>query len=189
MLSASRKNLLRLLMLFAVLALAFYLSRLAQGSETVQSLVSGYGYLGVFIVSLASGFNLLVPIPAVAFMPLFLESGLGFAGSTAVMVLGMTAADGLAFLLARTGRQAAAGPLEENRIFKKLDRLRQRYHYLPLVVLFFFAAFAPLPNETLLVPMAFLGYKFKTLMPIVLAANVVFILAYSQIILGLFDVI
>ena len=64
------------LSLVIVIGVAFYFADLARGNENLQRIIAGYGYIGIFVVSLISGFNLLVPIPAISFLPLFLESQL-----------------------------------------------------------------------------------------------------------------
>src|SRR3989304_1982182 len=94
--------------LLAVIAAAFYLARLASGSEIIQEIVSSYGYIGIFVVAVVSGFNVFVPIPIASFMPLFIESGLSFWPTVIIMALGMTSADSIAFFLARAGKDIAA---------------------------------------------------------------------------------
>ena len=72
------KMVLHFLLIAIIILGAFYIASLAGESELIKDYVSRYGYIGLFITALISGFNLLIPIPAVAFLPLFIESGLYF---------------------------------------------------------------------------------------------------------------
>ncbi len=175
------------LALLAIFALAFFLAHLARENELVRQTVENLGYLGVLIVSFISGFNLAVPIPAVAFLPLFLEAGLSFWICALIITFGMTVADSLVYAFASFGRRVLFDVWGRN-IRVRLDSLRVKHIFLPLLVLFFFAAFAPLPNEVLLIPMAFFGYKIKNVLPVIFLGNLVFVFLYSAIILGLFSI-
>ena len=56
------KKLLRIIFqggaLLLIVGIAFYLAHFARGSEAIQEAVSSYGYTGIFVISLISGFNL-----------------------------------------------------------------------------------------------------------------------------------
>lgn len=169
----------------AVIALALYFARLASGNEMIQEIVASYGYIGIFVAALVSGFNLFVPIPAASFVPLFIESGLSFWPTVFVISIGMTSADMLSFILACAGRDIASESLGQ-KVFEKFHNLREKYYRSPLLVMFLFAAFAPLPNEMLLVPAAFMGYKARVLIPIVFAGNVIFNILFAKGLLKIF---
>src|SRR5258707_14010793 len=55
-----------------ILGLAVLLGDLAQNNEFVKNFISSYGYFALFIVSFIGGLNLFVPVPVIAFMPVFL---------------------------------------------------------------------------------------------------------------------
>src|SRR3989338_6463813 len=88
-----------------VVSAAFYFALLARENGMVKELVRGYGYYGIFAVAVISGFNFAVPVPAVAFLPLFLEPGLNFWLAVILIALGTTFADAFAYLVGRFGRQ------------------------------------------------------------------------------------
>lgn len=182
----SAKILFRAILLAAIIVFAFYLANTAEENEHVQKLVADYGYAGIFIAAVVSGFNLIVPVPAVAFLPLFLASGLSFIPTIVLITLGVTIADIAAYLLGKAGHHVIHYSFEESAL-RKLERVRERYHWAPMTILFFFAAFAPLPNEVLLVPLGLLGYRLARIMPVVFAGNLVFNSLYATGTLGLFN--
>lgn len=187
-----RKKILKLIFqgvsLVMVIGIAFYFADLARGNESVQKIIGGYGYIGIFVVSLFSGFNFVVPIPAISFLPLFLESGLSFSITIAVISLGMTTSDSVAYLLGNLGKKMISGSFAE-KIESKIKIIHEKYNWAPLVVLFVFATVAPLPNEVLLVPFAFLNYRLLHILPILFAGNVFFNLLYSKGILSIFNIL
>lgn len=184
----SGKLLFKIAGLTALVALAFYFAGLAQNNESVRQAVTGYGYTGIFIVSLIGGFNLLVPIPVVAFMPLFLESGFNFWPAILTITLGMTLADSVSYVLGRLGHQIAHHWTKE-KFLEKLESFKGRYEITPVIIIFLFASFAPLPNEVLLVPFGFIGYRFLRILPVLVAGNFIFNILYSLGALGIFNAI
>ena len=183
-----RKYILRGVVLLAFIALSFYLASLARDSEAIRQIVGGYGYAGIFLIALISGFNLAVPIPAAALVPLFLESGLSFWPTIFLITLGMTGADFFAYFLGDTGRRILGYAMGE-KTFARLARLRERYPRAPLIILFVFACIAPLPNELLLIPFAILGFPFRIIVPIVFVGNFIFNILFSKGLLELFSIL
>jgi membrane protein YqaA with SNARE-associated domain len=183
------KQLFSIGIIVGVFALAFWLGKLVSGNVEIQELVSRYGYAGMFLVSAISGFNLAVPIPAISFLPVFLESGLDFAVSILVISSGMTLADLVGFYLGRTGRKVWEESSPKINMARKLERMREKHWLLPFVGVFFFAALVPFPNEILVIPLAFLGYRASYIFPAVLLGNISFNVLYSQGVLNLFKLI
>lgn len=174
--------------MFAIIYLAFYLAELSKENEAVKTVVADFGYYGVFTVALISGFNLVVPLPAVTFMPLFLGSGLSFWPSVAVITAGMTIADLVAFFIGRVGRQATFYFIGE-KILSKTKKIRESYSWVPFLILLLFASFAPFPNEVLLLPMGFTGYRITKLLPLIFTGNLVFNTLYSSGFLNIFQAV
>jgi membrane protein YqaA with SNARE-associated domain len=173
--------------LLLVVAAAFYLARLASGSEVIQEMVASYGYVGIYFIALLSGFNIVVPLPAASFIPLFLESGLSFFPTAFLIASGMTTADAIGFYLARKGRKLISDSWDE-KLFQKFQSLPEKYYRYPLAGLFIFAAIVPLPNELLLIPMAFFfGYGLKELVPVMLAGNLIFNILFAKGLLNIFE--
>jgi len=153
-------------------ALIFF-NLFALNNDSIQSTVSSFGLLGVFVVAVLSGFNLLVPIPAIGFFPLYQELGFSAVSTIAVISLGMVIGDGIGFFLGKIGR----GMLENkkgNRVFVYMTRLHEKHRLLPYFFLFFYATIVPLPNELLVIPMAVAGYSFLPMAVALFFGNVVF---------------
>ena len=184
---SSEKIALQAVLLAAIIVFAFYLANTAEKNEYVQTLVANYGYVGIFITAVVSGFNLIVPVPAIAFLPLFLTSGLSFVPTILLITLGTTIADIAAYFLGKAGPHVIHYSFEDG-VLRKLERIRERYRWAPMTVLFLFASFAPLPNEILLVPMGLLGYRFARIVPIAIAGNLVFNSLYATGVVGLFNI-
>jgi len=188
--SSRKKNIYKLIgsgiFLLVFVSGMFYLANLVQENEALRETVVAYGYPGILIVSLISGFNLAVPIPAISFLPLFMESGLDFWTTIIVITIGVTIADTIAYFLGRFGFELTSG-ISEGKIFKKLASIHKQYPWGPPLLLFFFAALAPLPNEVLVIPMGFLGYRFIHIFPAVLLGNFIFNLLYSTGVITIFE--
>lgn len=182
------KLLLQATFIVTVIALALWAAQFAQENTAVQTFVSSYGYIAIFLVSIVSGFNLIVPIPAVSFLPLFLESGLNLWVVLSIMTVGVTLADSIAYLIGKSGRYIATMK-NYSKYFAKLDALRTRYRRAPLFILFVFASIAPLPNEVLVIPMGFMGYRLREIILPVLLGNGVFNIITAFGIMSLFQIL
>lgn len=147
--------------------------------DGVRETVVALGYPGLLAASVLSGFNLLVPIPVVAFFPFLLESGFEAAPALATIALGMTTGDLLGYLIGDASRDLVGDRVAGLRA--RVERMHQRHPVLPLVVLFLYAAFAPIPNELLVIPLAFMGYPLVAVLAAVFCGNIVFntLLAYG----------
>jgi len=169
-----------------VFALAFWLAQFASENGAFAELVMRFGYSGAFIVSLVSGFNLIVPVPAVSFLPLFLEAGLNLWIVLPIMVLGITIADSLAYFIGLSGHVLMKHLSRTNSfdIVRRLTVLRTRWRSGPLIALFVFASLAPFPNEVLVIPLGLMGYHLRFLLPVLLLGNSVFHLIAAAGILG-----
>lgn len=186
--SGVQKHIARFFILLSVLAVAFWLAEKAGENEFIRQIISEYGYGDIFVVTLASGFNLAVPVPAVSFMPLFIEAGLNKWAVFAVIVFGVTVADSIAYAFGRTGRMLLALD-PERRMTARLERLRARFRFAPHAALFLFASLVPLPNEILVVPLGFLGYRLRSLLPPLFLGNAAFNALSGFGIMRLFEVL
>lgn len=186
----SKKTVLKVFFVLLVIAGAFYFAHVAQGSEAVQDAVARYGYWGIFVVAFISGFNLVVPVPAIAFMPLFLESGFSFFMTTFVITVGITLADSLAYLIGNVGHTVIEknnAYQRETSLYQKLLRLKKKHRYAPIVILAIYSVIAPLPNELMVIPLGLLGYKYRVIFPIVFVGNFIFNVIYASGIESLFE--
>jgi membrane protein YqaA with SNARE-associated domain len=167
--SKIRKALLRLFIVGIFFVLAFWLGSIAESNETVKSLAIKYGYLGVVVVSVISGVNIVIPIPAIAFLPLFVDVGLNYWIIIFAITIGMSVGDAISYLIGQAGRTFI-----RTKIFTHLESIRKEYPLAPFFILFLYAAFVPLPNELVIIPLSFLGYKFFRLAPVVIVGNLIF---------------
>lgn len=140
--------------------------------DLIRVMARRFGYPGIFVASAVSGFNLIVPIPVVAFFPFFMEVGFDRVLTVAVIAIGMTTGDLVGYLLGRTTRDVFAPKV--GGMMARLERLRDQHPVLPFVVMFLYAAFAPIPNELLVIPLAFLRYPLLGIFTAVLAGNLIF---------------
>lgn len=170
--------------LILIIFIAFYLAHLARESSLIRDLVADYGYFGIFVVALISGFNLAVPVPAATFLPLFLQSGLDFWFTITLITFGVTLADSFTYIIGRLGREIID---EKRKMIITLEIVGERHRWAPMTLLFLFSAIVPLPNEILVVPLGFLNYKFRRIWPVILAGNFIFNLIYASGAVGLFE--
>lgn len=171
-----------------LIALGFALGGSIHGNEDAAELVRAFGHFGVFLVSVVSGFNLVVPVPAAVFIPTFLAAGLGLWATIIVMSLGVTLADSIAFLIGSAGRSFA----RDRKIWKtvrRLEDLRTRFPAAPLAALAFVAAFVPVPNEIVALPLGLMGYRFRTVFATVLCGNLVFNALFAHGVAGLYGLL
>lgn len=170
------------------LAFAFWLAGAVLKNEAIREFVAGYGYFGLFIISLVNGFNLFVPVPTPALMPSLLEAGLNFYISFAIITVSTTIADLIAYFLARSGRELFP-KAAEGKIVKKLDQWQKKRWWLPIAAMFLFSALAPLPNELLTAPLGFLRYRWQYVFMAVLGGKIFYTLIYSLGFIGLFGIL
>ncbi len=157
----------------ALLSCIVLLNSFAMGNETVRNIVSSFGYFGIFFISVLSGFNLAIPIPAIGFYPLFAELGFSSVFTIATISLGMVFGDSIGYLIGNAGRGVIDSP-RGKRIASFLNRLREKHRLFPYILVLIYAAVVPLPNELLVIPMAFAGYRFLPMAVMLFFGNIVF---------------
>ncbi|MDP2630592.1 MAG: hypothetical protein Q8P56_04245 [Candidatus Uhrbacteria bacterium] len=155
------------------ISIAFWLSEETSKNELIQNIISRYGYLGALVASIISGLNLIVPIPAITFLPALVEAGLNFWLTIAVISLGMTIGDMVGYAIGHTGRHLVSPPTIV-KAMNQLEHIKNKYRVNPVAALFIYASVVPFPNEAIVIPLGFLGYRFKQLAPAALAGNLVF---------------
>ncbi len=170
---------------FALVAAGFALGGSIHGNEDAAELVRAFGYFGVFLAAVVSGFNLVVPVPAVAFLPTFLAAGLDLWPTILVMSLGVTLADSIAFLIGNAGRSFARRGKARDAV-RWLEKLRERSPAAPLAALAFVAAFVPIPNEVVALPLGLMGYRFRAVFATVLCGNLVFNTLFAHGVAGFY---
>lgn len=155
-----RTILLGVLALCAIVG-SFFLAEHVANDEGAQALVGRFGYLGMFILAIIAESSFIVPIPAATFTPIFTAAGFPILGIVTTLVIGTLIADGVGYLVGLGGRHAVAHhyPTFQERI----QRFARRHHHLVIPGVFLYAALAPFPNEAILIPLALVGIRFRTL--------------------------
>ena len=167
------------LIVFFVLSFSIYLAITTSSDSNLQIMVAKFGYLGIFLFSIVSGFNVLVPIPAVAFTPTFVASGLNFWTIICIMTLGLTVGDLIGYFIGRVGKDVVKETGIHSKLFEKLFAIKNKFPRVPYFLVFLFASFVPFPNEILIIPLGFLGYHARYLLPAFFAGNIIFNIIYG----------
>ena len=169
----------------AAVAVIVWANQVAIADDRVLGAIRRFGYLGVFLGAAISGFNLLVPIPAISLLPLIVEAGLDPKLAVLVIAAGMTTGDMVGYLLGRMGRKL----VEDPKWLRWLTSLRERHRLAPYVLLFLNAGFSPLPNEVFVIPMALIGCHWAGVFVAALAGNLIFNSLMAAGITTIFDIL
>jgi len=160
-----RNRILEILGLVLLIALAFvgsfFLADYVRDNGTARALVEHFGYVGILAISIITGLNLFVPIPAATFAPIYASAGFPLLAIIAALVAGTVIADTIGYLIGLGGRRIAthAHPVLQ----EKMQRFTEQHHRLVLPLVFLYAAFSPLPNEVILIPLAITGIRYRLL--------------------------
>lgn len=172
------------LLVALMIALALWFGLFVRENQVAQELIASYGYFGIFLLGAVSGFNFIVPVPAAAFLPALVAANLTIPVAIIAITLGMTVGDMVGYFIGKASC-AIITPDNRHRI-DYIKRLQAQYHATPLLALFIYASFVPLPNELIVVPLGFLGYHLKHIFPVVLVGNLIFNSIVSLTLLGIF---
>lgn len=151
----------------AALTGSFLLAGYIQDSGAAQELVERFGYLGMLALSIFAGLNLFVPIPAATFTPIYTAAGFPLYGIIITLVIGTTIADSIGYLIGFAGKHAAK--LQYPVLQQQIQKIVTEHHIYMIPFVFLWSSFAPLPNETIIIPLALIGIKFRALIiPLIL---------------------
>lgn len=156
----------------AVLLISLWAERLLVENNTIRSLVEGYGYFGIFVLAMFSGFNIFLPIPPAAFIPVFVTAGLNPWIAIGIISFGMILGDSFGYFLGSMGRSVDAKFLDKIRKF--YAKFSKKYHALRDTLIFMYISVAPAPNELLVVPLGVLGYPYRKLIVFFIFGNVIY---------------
>ncbi len=160
------------LMITAIIFGSFLLSQFVAGDSYVQSLVQTYGGFGVVLISFIAGLNLLVPVPAATFVPIFTAGGMDMFTIITLLVIGAMSANLLAYALGRYGYlMTKSKHLAWQEKFTNLYNRNKKA--LPFFI-FGFSAFIPLPDEVFLVPLGLIGIKLRVIILPLFFGTIVF---------------
>jgi membrane protein YqaA with SNARE-associated domain len=157
---------------FSVLALMAVLVVVAGGAlffaeyllrhPDLQAQVASLGYVGVVVIATIAGLNVLLPIPAVAFTPIFTAAGLSLAGIILALTIGTLLADFIGYVFGRISRDTLIHKYPKFII--QLEHIHKHHRKWLIPIVFLYAAFIPVPNEALIIPLALLGVTWRTMM-------------------------
>lgn len=148
---------------------AFFLAETINDNETIRDFVQKLGLFGAIFIGIIGGLNAFVPIPPATFAPLFLEAGMSELLIITGFTIGTYVADSVGFLLGWLGSSYANTHYPD--MAKRLESFMTKHqHYIPFII-FTFIALAPLPNETILIPLAIMGYQYKKLIIPLIVGN------------------
>jgi membrane protein YqaA with SNARE-associated domain len=168
----------------------FQLTNFIISDDYIRGWVVGFGELGIFLISVISGFNVVVPIPIITFVPIFVESGFSIISVIFIITAGMTVGDSLSYAIGRLGRRVVLyESVKKKKLFVKLKYYQEKSPYIPMFILLIYASIVPLPNELIVMPLGFLGYRFINILPVLFAGNVVFNTFASLGIIKIFDIL
>ena len=154
-------NIILFICLIVAIGLAIFASVQLQSSEAIVSFIASFGYIGVFVAGLIAGLNVLFPIPAATLSPLFVEAGLTIPLIIAFLALGTLAADFIGYLIGHTSRSIIE--TKHPKIVELVNKVSILHPGWIMLFVTIYAAFVPLPNELILVPLAFVGVSWRVL--------------------------
>lgn len=188
MLKKHLSKIFKILVIVAVIFLVIWINSLALSENALIGYVERFGYFGVFLVSALSGFNVVVPIPISSFFPVFLEAGFHPSITIAAISLGMIVGDIFGYALGRSGRSIIKEK-KDRRFFAFIENLEKKHRFLPYGFLAIYAAFIPLPNELVVIPMAFLKFRFQYMILALFLGNIIFNIVVATTFVGLAGII
>lgn len=150
---------------------AFFLAETITENETIRDFVQSLGILGVILVGLVGGLNAFVPIPPATFAPLFLEAGMSTFMIIGGFIIGTTIADSIGFMIGWLGSSYTSTHHPE--LTERLQSFMKKHERLIPYIIFGFFMLAPVPNETILIPLAIMGYRYKKLIVPLIIGNTV----------------
>jgi len=150
-----------LLILTAVASGAFLIAEYTLTHTEFQNQVASFGYLGITILAMVAGLNVIVPIPAATFTPVFTAAGLTLPLIVLSLTIGTLLADFIGYAFGKLSRETVATKYPA--LVARLEHIYEHKRSWLLPVVFLYASFVPIPNEALVIPLAFLGVRWYTL--------------------------
>ena len=158
-----RQRILKLSFLLSLIVIvvigALALTEYVMLNAEAQTFVGQFGYVGILLVSFVAGLNLLVPIPAATFVPIFAAGGIPLPIIVALLVIGTMSANLLAYVAGYYGGKLTKTKYPELQK-KLLGYYKEKREWLPYFV-FSFSAVVPLPDEIYLVPLGIIGVRLR----------------------------
>ena len=170
--------------LVVVIITALFAAQYIENSATAQVFVSNLGYVGVTIIAVVAGLNVILPIPAFTLTPIFTAAGLGMTGIILALALGTLIADILGFLFGNWSREHIYKHYPK--VIGFLEKIYIKKPHLIVPVIFLYAAFMPFPNEVLVIPLALLKVRLQVLIVPLFLGNIIHQAIYAYGMQGIF---
>ena len=150
-----------LVVLCLIITSSLFVADYISDNPAALDFISQFGYIGITILATIAGLNVILPIPPASFVPIFTEAGLWLPGVILSLALGTIIADYIGFAFGYWSRATiiAKYPKPMERFEKLFDTHRTLVPY----AIFLYAAFIPLPNEAIILPLAVLGMPFRAM--------------------------
>ncbi len=155
------------ILIITIWVAALFLAEYVSNNDMAQNLVGQFGYFGILALAVIAGVNVLIPVPAATFVPVFTAAGLWLPLIIVFLVIGTVIADYLGYFVGHWSREFA----EEHypKTYTRIMALNEGHHNLLLPFVFLYAALIPFPNEAIIIPLALIGIRFRTiLIPLIL---------------------
>lgn len=148
-----------LVLLGGTLFLSFLLTKYVTQDNDSIALIQKFGPIGIVIISFIAGLNVIVPIPAATFIPIFTAGGISLTFATILLIVGTILADLVSYAIGIYGSKVTTTHYPH--IQQKLIKLyTDKKAWVPYLI-FGFAAFIPFPDEIYLIPLGIIGIKLR----------------------------
>ncbi len=137
----------------------------------LKELVLRYGYLSFLGVAFLGGLNFAFPSLHLAFIVPLLSAGLDFWILVMLGAVGSTLADGIGYVLGRSGEESF-GVLR--RVGDWGKKFVAKHPRLTPVIIVGWASFVPMPNEIFVIPAGVIRYGFWRTISFTFLGNIVF---------------
>lgn len=168
-----------------VTVLALFLAEWIVQSPEAQATIASLGYFGVVMVAIIGGLNIIIPIPAVTLTPIFTASGLHLPFIILALTGGTIIADYIGYLFGKISRPVLYGHYPK--VITWLEETIITRPKLLQLITFIYAAFIPLPNEVLVIPLAVMNIKFRRILLPLLFGNLLNQAIYATSIQSIFS--
>ncbi|MBP9717230.1 MAG: hypothetical protein KBD44_00765 [Candidatus Pacebacteria bacterium] len=160
------------LALVTVVVTALFIAQAISDNPELQATVASWGYLGVVLLGIVAGLNVIVPLPAGSFAPAFVAAGMWMPFIIIALTIGTLIADYIGYAFGRWSRTGISEKYPK--LLVRYESLITKHHIWLLPVIFLYAAFVPFPSEAIILPLAVLGINFRQMFLPLLLGNLLY---------------
>ena len=167
--------------IITIFLVVLFIRQIASGGENfILSFIENYRYFSVALFSILSGFIIAIPIPPGTWINYYESAGLDYFTVLLIITVGVTVADAMSSLFGSFIKDVIEDKYPKVTNFFK--RIKEKSRNIPLLLIFFWASFVPLPNEFFVYPLTILGYKIRYILGLLLLGNFVFAFYSTKIV-------